>query len=384
MRKRFIISKPLSATCFDKEWKSCLLQLEEMRNKGLSPVKFNIFVAGNGSGNTVKDIRKKITGSVISAFMDCTPAFSISVHPPEDSRKVIVEAMFAEPSDNVIETLYSDSLPYVRITSENDTELYCCGIGTDCPFHDTGESAVFAFNSLQKILETEGMSMNNIVRQWNFIGNILEQNNGHQNYQVFNEVRHDYYQRFRTIPWYPSATGIGMMSDGVLIDIFALRSDDHNVVIPLDNPNQVRAYEYGQEVLAGQPVKPGLKNSPKFERAILLLKKNDPTLFISGTASIIGQVTLGKGDVEKQTRITIENIRRLADPLTVSGIDDAGRPCNLTFRNVRVYIKYLKDFDLVRDICSSHFGEIPAVYLLSDICRDDLLMEIEAELSVTF
>lgn len=384
MRKRFIISKPLSATSFDKEWKDCLQQLEEIRHNGLRPVKFNIFIAGNGSDSQLKDIKRKTSESVISAFNDCTPAFSISVHPPGNSLKVIVEAMFAEPSDDTIETLYSDSLPYVRVTSGSDTELYCCGIGTGCPFDSTEESAVYAFTNLQKILAAENMSMNNIVRQWNYIGNILEQKNGHQNYQVFNEVRHNYYQEFRTIPWYPSATGIGMMSEGVLIDVFALRSDGNQIVIPLDNPNQIRACEYGQEVLKGQPVKSGIKNSPKFERAILLLHKDDPTLFISGTASIIGQVTMGKGDAGKQTQVTIENIKKLSDPMTITDLDEAGRPCNLKFRNMRVYIKYPKDFGLVRDICYSHFGEIPAVYLLSDICRDDLLMEIEAELSVTF
>lgn len=156
------------------------------------------------------------------------------------------------------------------------------------------------------------------------------------------------------------------------------------MVIPLDNPNQVKAYEYGQEVLVGQPVSTGLKNSPKFERAVLILHGDEPTLFISGTASIIGQVTLGKGDVEKQTRITIENIKKLADPLAVTEMDERKRPCNIYFRNIRVYVKNREDFSKVRDICQSHFGEVPAVFLLSDVCRDDLLMEIEAELSVTF
>lgn len=384
MRKRCIITKPLSAGNPYKEWKDCLLQLNEIRNRGLRPVKFNIFVAGDGSDSSFMDIKKKTADSLISTFTDCTPAFSISAHPPEKPCKVAVEALFAKPAGELIQTCFSGPMPYVKATSGNNKELWCCGIGSDSPVTDTIEASQYAFESLNNILETEGMSMNNIVRQWNYLGNILGRNNGHQNYQFFNEVRHHYYQKYRTTPWYPSATGIGMLSPGTLIDFYALKSDDQNVVVPLDNPNQVKAYEYGQEVLVGQPVSAGLKNSPKFERAVLLLHGDEPSLFISGTASIIGQVTLGKGDVEKQTRITIENIKKLADPLDVTNMDHSKRPCNISYRNIRVYVKYNKDFGLVRDICQSHFGEVPAVYLLSDICRDDLLMEIEAELSVAF
>ncbi len=384
MRKRFIISRPLSTGSPDEEWKDCLLHLNMIRNKGLRPVKFNIFIAGDGSHPSFKDIKKKISDSVISTFLDYTPTFSISAHTPETPRKIAVEAMFAEPADEVFETLYSGNLPYVRVSSGNDTELWCCGIGSDCPSSDTEESATYAFDNMKNILETEGMSMNNIVRQWNYIGNILEKKNLSQNYQIFNEVRHNHYLKDRTLPWYPSATGIGMMSEGVLIDFYALRSPDHNTIIPLDNPNQVKAYDYGQDVMVGQNLQSRQKNSPKFERAILMLRKDDPALFISGTASIIGQVTHGKGDVGKQTRITIENIKKLADPVALASLDDTGRPCNLTFRNIRVYIKHQKDFSIVRDICNSHFEKVPAVYLLSDICRDNLLVEIETELSVTF
>ncbi|MDX9811443.1 MAG: hypothetical protein RBU28_03590, partial [Bacteroidales bacterium] len=358
MRKRFIITKPLSAGNTDEEWKDCLLQLNRIRNSGLRPLKFNIFIDGDGSISSFRDIKKKITDSLTSTFTDSTPTFSISAHPPESPGKVAVEALFAEPTGEIIETCFSGSLSYVKATSGSYKELWCCGIGCDSPVTDTTEASHYAFETLNKILGNEGMSMNNIVRQWNYIGNILGRNNAHQNYQLFNEVRHHYYQKYRTTPWYPSATGIGMLSPGTLIDFYALQSDDNNIVIPLDNPNQVKAYEYGQEVLVGQPVSTGLKNSPKFERAVLLLHGDEPTLFISGTASIIGQVTLGKGDVEQQTRITIENIKKLADPLAVTDMDERKRPCNILYRNIRVYVKNIKDFGPVRDICTSHFGEV--------------------------
>ena len=63
---------------------------------------------------------------------------------------------------------------------------------------------------MKAILEKEGMSFDHVVRQWNYIGNILEIKNGLQNYQVFNEVRSEFYKKYRTVHGYPAATGIGM------------------------------------------------------------------------------------------------------------------------------------------------------------------------------
>ena len=74
---------------------------------------------------------------------------------------------------------------------------------------------------MKAILDVEGMSFNNLVRQWNYIGNILEIKHGFQNYQIFNEVRSEVYQKYRTIAGYPAATGIGMKLDGVSL-IFVL------------------------------------------------------------------------------------------------------------------------------------------------------------------
>src|SRR5690606_24985619 len=122
------------------------------------------------------------------------------------------------------------------------------------------------------------------------------------------------------------------------------------------------------------------KNPPQFERGLLVVNKAVRTLFVSGTASIIGQDTIGRGDVAEQTIVTIENIRKVADRVrisTLTGKDEPGR-----FSLLRVYIKKQEDFGVVREICNEHFKEAPIVFIEADICRDDLLTEIEAELSL--
>jgi hypothetical protein len=44
---------------------------------------------------------------------------------------------------------------------------------------------------------------------------------------------------------------------------------------------------------------------------------------------------------------------------------------------VRVYIKRQEDYAKVRAVCEQRLGELPAVYAIADVCRPDLLVEIE-------
>ncbi len=52
-----------------------------------------------------------------------------------------------------------------------------------------------------------------------------------------------------------------------------------------------------------------------------------------------------------------------------------------SMRLLRVYIKKQSDFKSVKEICSRVYPGVPAVYIEADICRDNLLVEIEAESS---
>jgi enamine deaminase RidA (YjgF/YER057c/UK114 family) len=101
-------------------------------------------------------------------------------------------------------------------------------------------------------------------------------------------------------------------------------------------------------------------------------------LLVSGTAAISGQETIGQGDIRKQLEVTIENIRALSGRENITRYN--GSSDQLKYQWIRVYIKHMDDFEMVRSICQEHFGDIPAIYLQADICRDDLLVEIEAQL----
>jgi len=78
--------------------------------------------------------------------------------------------------------------------------------------------------------------------------------------------------------------------------------------------------------------------------------------------------------------VTIENIKALASA------ENLRRQCHdiksipETYSYIRVYVKHKQDIPAVRSICNEVYGNTPATFVVADICRDNLLVEIEAEL----
>jgi len=376
---KYLVFEPEISGTFGEEWIQCLKQIIYKQETGFRLVKINVFVDLHDYETYVK-VSREIGKSIRNAFSKNCPAFNITVHPPEKPWKVRVEAAYTDDESLEITSNKWNSLTYIVCTSDSVKEIWVAGLGLGLFESDTRSAAEATFNQMKAILEKEGMSFNHVVRQWNYIGNILEVKDNFQNYQIFNEVRSEFYHQYRTVHGYPAATGIGMKLGGVNIDFCAVMADQALVVKPIENPNQVNAYEYDQNVLKGMPLKGmTVKHPPQFERALLLTRKVKSTLFISGTASITGQDTIGIDDVEKQTFVTIDNINKLTDQKRMgqnfSGSDaDWGK-----FILIRVYIKNPEDFTKVKAICNEKFPEVPATFIESDICRDNLLVEIEAE-----
>ena len=376
---KYLIFKPGTEGNVGDEWRQCLKKIIYKREKGFRLIKLNVFIDLTDYNIFLKT-SKEIGRTVKEAFGNECPTFNITVHPPEKPWKVCVEAGYTDVDPSDVVTNVWNSIPYVVCLTDSGKEVWAAGLGSGLFQSDTRSAAEAAFNQMKGILENEGMSFNHLVRQWNYIGNILEIKDGYQNYQVFNEVRSEFYQKYRTIHGYPAATGIGLKLGGVTIDFCAVLPNEAVLIKPIDNPNQVNAYEYGQQVLRGMPCEGmSVKHPPQFERALLLTRKVKSTLFISGTASILGQDTIGIDDVERQTIVTIENINKLTDQKRIgqmiSGTDiDWGQ-----FILLRVYVKKTEDILQVKKICMEKYPEIPQAFVESDICRDNLLVEIEAE-----
>jgi hypothetical protein len=374
MLNSYLIFLPESEGNVEDEWRQCLQKISETGIPGNRLVKLNIFTDISDYNDYLK-VNADIRSSVMDHFGNECPAFNITVHPPEKPWKVAAEAGYMSTENSEFVSKIWNSIPYIVITSDSAREVWAGGIGYGLFPADTRQAANAAFDQMRGILSAEDMSFNHLVRQWNYIGNILEVKNDNQNYQIFNEVRSENYHKYRTDPGYPAATGVGMKYGGVMLDFYAVKKEGSTKIMAVDNPDQIRPYEYGQQVLKG--VQP-----PQFERAVLISHNRKSTLFISGTASIIGQDTIGIDDVEQQTFVTIDNISKLTDVTRIGHLTGAQDTDAGNMIMLRVYIKKQEDFVKVKAICNELYPSVPSLFIEADICRDNLLVEIEAESSM--
>lgn len=98
-------------------------------------------------------------------------------------------------------------------------------------------------------------------------------------------------------------------------------------------------------------------------------------LFISGTASIVGHQTVHPGDVAGQCCECIANIEAV---LSEANRLRRSSPFALGDLLYRVYVREAGDFQIIRETLASLIGGAEVVYLQADICRQELLLEIEA------
>jgi enamine deaminase RidA (YjgF/YER057c/UK114 family) len=173
---------------------------------------------------------------------------------------------------------------------------------------------------------------------------------------------------------YPASTGIGMEGRDLTISGMALQTDRDDVrLVALENPQQTSSFDYAPRFSA---------KSPKFSRAMAVRIGDYVTTWISGTASILNSESVHLGDIEKQTEQTLDNIQGLigADNFTRHGLPGAGAELS-DLAKVRIYVKHLEDYPRCRQVCERRLGNLPTIYAHADVCRSELLVEIEG---VTF
>ena len=202
-------------------------------------------------------------------------------------------------------------------------------------------------------------------RFWNYIADINTHSFGQERYHQFNLGRQDaFLAHGRDVAGnVPAASALGSAQGPLTIAFLAGR------VAPLgiENPRQISAYQYPQQYGP---------RSPTFSRASLVRLGRDEVLFVSGTASIVGHATLHPADVAAQTHETMTNIKAVL----AEANRQASQPgFDLASLYYRVYVRRPADLVKIRAELAHCVGdEFKAVYLQADVCRQDLLLEIEA------
>ena len=204
-----------------------------------------------------------------------------------------------------------------------------------------------------------------VWRLWNFVTAINEGEGDAERYRQFCLGRARAFAASRVgIPanGYPAASAIGKQHGPRSLQVcwFAGREPGSAV----ENPRQFSAYHYPRQYGPA---------APSFSRATVV---PGPIVLVSGTASILGHRSMHPGDLESQLRETLSNLDAVLDRVhTVAPAEDA-RVGQESL--IKVYVRYAEDAPHVERGLRQQLGDrIPIMILAGDICRLDLLLEIE-------
>ncbi|MDR1403415.1 MAG: endoribonuclease L-PSP [Tannerellaceae bacterium] len=289
------------------------------------------------------------------------PNLSYVSQPPLNAPLILEVHSFIPDSDDIITYKKLEEYPYVILENAGVRFLFAGGFQSDVVNKSIEQQSNEVFETINELVKLEDFPINSIIRQWNYIEEITCYQEENQNYQSFNNARSNFYAKTTWINGYPAATGIGANLGGILIDLDAVVfKSPHAYATPIDNKLQVAAHAYSEKVLEKAQKQ---KTTPKFERAKRMTFGDRRLIYISGTAAIRGEDSLQGVGLEQQLHITMENIAQLTG--------DA-KPVML-----RVYLKNKEDYQLSEQLMSEYNLHIPISYMYADVCRDELLIEIE-------
>ena len=311
-------------------------------------------------------------------YGDRMPLTSFAIQPPCDGAALAIEAWAISTRTAKVDYFS----PNLLTVTHDGVRWFHAAAGSLQPHgRPAYEQAMDAFEGMAGILAEAGVSFRDVVRTWLYQGGITELEGDTERYRELNRARTDFFTKvpFEQMPLlakrtgnpvYPASTGIGTLNRGLMTSCLAVQSERKDVqVMSLENPLQTAAFDYPKEYSM---------KSPKFSRATALRMGDHVTTWVSGTASIVDALTVHVGDVEKQTDQTLTNIERLIDAENFAnlGWSDAGATMG-DLAKLRVYIKRPEDYEKCRAVCERRLGRVPTIYTIADVCRPDLLVEIE-------
>jgi enamine deaminase RidA (YjgF/YER057c/UK114 family) len=214
----------------------------------------------------------------------------------------------------------------------------------------------------ERILQQQGASYHDVIRTWFYLDDIPRW------YDEFNKVRNAKYRSFGMMPGpgnehllLPASTGIrGSNTRGSagVLELFAAVGTkiSRPAIKQLSNAGQKDAFCYGSA----------------FSRGALVCE-NDVSLFqLSGTAAIDEEgKSLYPDDIRSQIDCTFDKVEALLGQ-TGGRLSDI---CAAT-----VFVKRPEYVSIFREMATARgLDHFPAVCVVTDICRKELLFEIDAE-----
>lgn len=360
---------------------------DALREKGLGfedIVKVDIYLKNKES--------RELCEKILRPYFGRAPPISYINQPPANGDFVQAEIIAVTP-DSKVHRINE----HVTVVENNGLFwAHVAGIEADKELSDTYRQAYNCFEKMRRLIENIripgrpeiSFQFEDVVRTWLYEERIVDPEGDKNRYNRLNKARKDFFaagrdgkpfkfgRRFTVkgldgkpvepdFVLYPSSTGIGMSGSSFVMEALALSTARKDVSITqLPNPDQTEAFAYSTKAE---------KDSPLFSRGMAVSVNSDNLIIVSGTASIIGEKTVHIGDAAAQTHTTIDNIHRV--------ICQAGATL-ANVSQIRVYIKSLADYNAIREVAEARLGGIPCLYLIADVCRPELLVEIEAVVAV--
>lgn len=202
-----------------------------------------------------------------------------------------------------------------------------------------------------------------LIRVWHYFPDIGAVEHGIERYQAFCVGRHEALSAAsgfeRTLP---AATAIGTRVPGLLMYFIAARTPP----VQIENPRQVSAFRYPPQYSP---------RSPSFSRAVRSGSAHEASLYVSGTASVVGHATRHRDQLHGQLQETVNNLTALFAQASAGPSHGFRLPDDL--KQLKVYLRDHDDLHAARTFLEPYFNAAPILYLQGDVCRADLKVEIE-------
>ena len=233
------------------------------------------------------------------------------------------------------------------------------GVTGDCIQQTRLKQSLSMFQQAAEILQQAGLGWSDVVRTWIYLDELL------QWYGEFNRVRTQFFDASGVLNGLvPASTGIGignLAGAACCMGLVAVRPHDRRMSIQsVGSPLQGSALDYRSS----------------FSRAVEISTPDARQVMISGTASIAPNGdTLHKGDAAKQIELSMQVVEAIL------------KSRDMSWDNTTRMIAYHKSPEYVADFmnycAAAGIGLDHCLFVHADICRDDLLFELELDAQVT-
>jgi chorismate lyase / 3-hydroxybenzoate synthase len=231
---------------------------------------------------------------------------------------------------------------------------------------DAADLSIVARSAYARVLElTHRLGYPHLARVWNYFSGINGDYEGLERYRAFCVGRYEAFSAFGyRARQLAAASAIGTHAPGLLLYFIAAREAG----TPIENPRQVSAFRY--------PLRYSPRH-PLFSRAMIKHWECATHLYISGTASVVGHRTCHPEDTLEQLRETARNIEAVvsrakeAYPFAIKSARQLS--------HVKIYVRRAEDLFRIQSEFDRLFSPgLPRIFVHADICRPDLLLEIDA------